>query len=96
MPRMFGGPWIMSDHDDRFAVSTVELLQQTQDSFRGLPVEIARWLIAQEQRWVRNDGARDGDTLLLSAGKLARLVPHLSWQSHQLERHPGIVLTTAR
>ena len=33
-------------------------------------VQVAGRLVRQQQRWIAHNGARDGDTLLLSAGKL--------------------------
>ena len=58
------------------------------------PVEIAGWLVADEEGWIGDEGASDADALLLSAGKLARLVPRPVGQPHDLERrlHMGAAI----
>ena len=41
---------IVCHHDDRLAVLSIERLQQVEDLVAGLSVQIAGWLVAQEQR----------------------------------------------
>ena len=52
----------------------VQRLQQVEDLVAGLAVEIAGRLVAQQQRRVGDDGARDADALLLAARELPRVV----------------------
>src|SRR6188508_106295 len=69
-----GGVRIVRNHDDGLAMPLVQRLQQVQDLVARLPVEITRRLVAEQQRRVRHDRARDADALLLAAGELARPV----------------------
>ncbi len=72
--RPFGRVRIVRDHDDRLAVIAVQRLQQIEDFIAGLAVEVAGWLVAEEQRRVGDDGAGDADALLLAARELPRIV----------------------
>ena len=73
-PRAVGGVRIVRDHHDRLAVIAVERLQQVEDLVAGLAIEIAGRLVAEQQRRVGDDRARDADALFLAAGQLARVV----------------------
>src|SRR5690606_40346945 len=73
-PRALGCVRIVRDHDDRLALLFVQRLQQLEDLIARLAVQVAGRLVAQQDRRVGDDGARDADTLLLAAGQLARLV----------------------
>ena len=68
------GVRIVGDHDDRLAVLAVERLQQVEDLVARLAIEIAGRLVAEQQRRVGDDRARDADALLLAAGQLPRIV----------------------
>ena len=61
------GVRIVRDHDHRLALIAIERLEQVEDLVPGLAVEIARRLVAQKQRRVGDDRARDPDALLLAA-----------------------------
>ena len=77
MQHMLGarrGVRIVRDHDDGLALLLVQRLQQVEDLIAGLAVEVAGRLVAQQQRRIGDDRARDADALLLTAGQLARLV----------------------
>ena len=63
---------VVRDHDDRLAVLAVERLQQVEDLVAGLAIEVAGRLVAEQQRRVGDDRARDADALLLAAGELPR------------------------
>ena len=65
---------IVRDHDDGLARFAVEELQDRQDLVGHGAVEVAGRLVAQQQLGVGDDGARDGDALLLPARHLARIV----------------------
>ena len=64
----------MRDHDDGLAVLAVERLEQAEDFVAGLAVEIAGRLVAEQQRGIGDDGARDADALLFAAGERARIM----------------------
>src|SRR5690606_9778028 len=75
-----------------FAVFAVELLQQAQDLLGRLPVEVAGRLVADQQRRVGDDGARDRHALLLAARQFGRLVRGAVRQAHQLQRALRVAL----
>src|SRR5438477_4978845 len=72
--RAFGRVRIVSHHDDRLLVFVVEPLQQGEHFAGRLCVEIASRLVGEQERRVGDYGARDGHSLLLPAGELARVV----------------------
>lgn len=57
----------MRHHDDCLAVFPVQRLQQTENLITCFPVEVACRLIAKQYLRIRDDCARDTDTLLLTA-----------------------------
>ena len=81
-----GGVRVVRDHDDRLAVLAIERLQQLEDLVAGLAIEVAGRLVAEQQRRVGDDRARDADALLLAAGELARVVLRAVGQADDLER----------
>ena len=85
-PRAIGGVRIVRDHDDRLAVIAIERLQQIEDLVAGLAIEIAGRLVAEQQRRVGDDGARDADALLLAARQLTRVVLRAIGQPDDLQR----------
>ena len=85
-PGALGGVRIVRDHDDRLAVIAVERLQQVEDLVAGLAIEIAGRLVAEQQRRVGHDRARDADALLLAAGQLPRIVPRAVGEPDDLQR----------
>src|ERR1043165_6542371 len=74
-----GGLRVVRDHDDGLVEAVVHLLKHVQDDGRVLAVEVARRLVGED------DGARQGDALLLAAGKLQRLVVHLVFKLEHAE-----------
>ena len=70
------GVRIVRHHDDGLAVLAVERLQQVEDLVAGLAIEVAGRLVAEQQRRIGDDRARDADALLLAARQLARIVVH--------------------
>jgi hypothetical protein len=60
------------DLDDRHAL-VVQLLEQVHDHFALGRVQRAGRFVGEQQARPRDHGARDGDELLLSAGKLLRI-----------------------
>src|SRR5437763_7162323 len=69
-PRELGGLGIVGDDHDRLAVLAVQHLQQAQDLFRGLAIQVPGGLIAHQQVRVRHQRAGDRDTLFLATGHL--------------------------
>src|SRR5207245_1523173 len=68
------GVRVVCDHDDRLAVLAIERLEQIQNLIAGFAVEVARRLIAEQQRRVGDNRSGDASALLLSAGELTRVV----------------------
>src|SRR5690606_13059129 len=62
---VLGGLRVVGDHHDGLAVLAVERLQQPQDLFGRLAVEVAGGLVADQQGRVGHDRAGDGHALLL-------------------------------
>ena len=65
-----GNVLLVRDHDDGDS-ARVELLEDRHDFDAGSAVEIARRFIRQQHLGVIDQRTRNGDTLLLAAGKLA-------------------------
>jgi len=55
-------------------VGGVETLHKVEDTAGSNLVKVACWLVGQEQAGVANQGAGEGDTLLLTAGEFAGAV----------------------
>jgi len=58
------------DHDDRLSVGLGREAEQLEDVGAGFRVEVARRLIGEDDRGLRDERARDRDALLLAAGEL--------------------------
>src|SRR5690606_20300718 len=61
---------VMRDDNDG-APFTVELLKYAEDFFAAMAVERSGWLIRKDHVRIVDQGAGNGNTLLLSSGKLA-------------------------
>ncbi len=84
--RAFGRVRIVRHHHDGLAVLLVERLQQIEDLVAGLAIEIAGRLVAEQQRRIGHDRARDADALLLAAGQLPRVVLGAIGQADDFQR----------
>ena len=64
--------------------------QQLHDVPAGLQVELAGWLVGDQQAWPAGQRAGDGDPLLLAPGEFARPVRSMAGQAGQRQhgRHP--------
>src|SRR5262245_12190361 len=62
--------WLVGDDDDGDAV-TVQVLEQGHDLHAGPRVESASGLVGQDEYGLIDEGAGDGDALLLTAGELS-------------------------
>ena len=80
-----GDVQFVRDHDDGDA-GVVEFLEQAHDLDAGAGVEIAGRLVGQDQFRLVDQGAGDGDALLLSAGKLAGMMVAPVAQADFLQR----------
>ena len=81
---------LVGDHHDGDAL-LVELLKHAHDFDGGFAVEIARRFVGEEDLGLIHEGARDGDALLLSAGKLGREVIGALGEPDDLEGVEGAV-----
>ncbi len=62
------------------------MVSRVQDFVGAFAVKVAGGLVAEKEGRIGDDGAGDGDTLFLSAGKLARKVVHAVRQTDDAER----------
>ena len=90
--RARGGVRIVRDHDDRFPVLAIERLEQAKNLVAGFAVEIAGRLIAQQERSIGDDRAGDTDSLLFTAGKLARKVGGAVGEADDIKRRGDVLL----
>ena len=67
---------IMGDIDEGRAGLQVETLQLVAHLETKLRIEVTERLIHEEHLWLRCEGTGDGNTLLLTAGKLCRITIH--------------------
>src|SRR2546430_8925374 len=74
-PRELGGLGIVGDDHDRLAVLAVQHLQQAEDLFRGLAIQVPGGLVAHQQVRVGHQRAGDRHTLFLPTGQLPALEP---------------------
>ena len=73
---------IMGDEDEGFAL-LVELIEEAQDLGTRGRIEIARGFVGQDHQRVVDEGAGDGDALLLTTGKLEGFVVEAVLQSDE-------------
>jgi len=64
---------LVSDHDDRDS-ALVELLKNRHNLDAGAAVEISGWFIGEQHLGIVDQGAGNCDALLLTTGKLARMM----------------------
>src|SRR5579864_107116 len=76
---------VVRHHQNGFAVLAHKLLDERHDLVGALSVEIAGGLVAKQERRVRNNGAGDSHALLLTSGKLPRVVIHAVSQADHRE-----------
>src|SRR5688572_1843502 len=75
---------LVRDDDDGLPVA-MQLVEQTQDLDARLRVEVARRLVGEQDRRVRDERARDRHALPLAARKLVRQVIRAILEPHALE-----------
>src|SRR6476646_5189917 len=69
-----GGDRVVGDHHHRLAELVDRLAQQLHDVGAGLGVEVAGRLVGEDDGRFADQGAGDGDALLLAAGELGGTV----------------------
>jgi hypothetical protein len=74
------------DHQDGDAVLAVERDEQVHDLVAALAVEVAGRLVGEQDQRAGDDGAGDGDALLLAAGKFGRRVMFPAGQADLRQR----------
>ena len=73
------------DHDGR-AFALANCFERLQHNRARLGIEVAGRLVGEQQRRIVGERPRNGDALLLSAGKLGRAVLHAVAQAEQVEQ----------
>ncbi len=88
---MYGGLRVMRHHHDSTA-SFMEGMEQFHNLRAGMGVEVARWLIGQDQHRIVDESAGDCHTLLLAAGKfLGQMIDPFSQPDH-FQRFASVLL----
>ena len=67
---LVGNAGVVSGHDQGAAALGAELKEKVQDFSSGFGIEVAGGFIGNQQRGMIDEGARNGDPLLFTAGKL--------------------------
>jgi hypothetical protein len=80
-----GGFGIVRDHQDGLTQPMVQVAEQGQHGVRVFSIQIAGGFIGQQDSRLIDDGACNGDTLLLAAGKRAGLVIQAALDAEQLQ-----------
>src|SRR5215203_472588 len=75
---------VVGGNDDRGA-DAVDPVQELHDAHGRVRVEVPRGLVGDQDGWLADEGARDGDTLLLAPRELVRVLVHLFAQAHEIE-----------
>ena len=71
--------------DEHGRAGAVDPVEQLHDPDRGLGVEVSGRLVGEQQRRVVDEGARDRDALLLSAGELVGVVVDLRLEADEAD-----------
>src|SRR5256884_4164033 len=87
-PAVRGDVGLVRDHDDGLP-ELVEPLEDREDLRARVGVEVPRRLVREDHRGIVEQRPRDRDALLLSAGELARAVPHPIAEADLSERREG-------
>ena len=79
----------MGDDDDGAVGGAGDVAEQIEDDLAVVGVERGGGLIADDQRRLVDQGAGDGDALLLAAGEFARAFAPARADAHGFEHGPG-------
>ena len=80
------GQRVVGHHQHGLAVLAHEPVEQLEDLVRALAVEVAGGLVAEQERGIGHDRARDAHPLLLAAGELPRVVLHAVAEADDVQR----------
>ena len=83
--REFGDVVFVGDQDDSVAVG-LQAIHQGHDFVSGLGVEVAGGFVGEDDRRTVYEGAGDGDSLALSAGKFVGFVHHAGFHADRCQR----------
>src|SRR4029453_5706037 len=86
---------VVCDHHDGLLEGAVQLVQQGEDILRAPGVEVAGWLVRDQQVRGRHDGARAGPALLLAAEELRRAGVRTMRQPDGPQRHERALVPLA-
>ena len=81
----------MGDHDDGLAHLRVQALHHRQNLFGRCAVQIPGRFVGNQKGGIGDDGAGDGDPLLLAAGHLLGIMIHPVLQAHHAQGHFGVL-----
>ena len=85
-----GGDFIaVGDEDDGFAVG-VEFVEEVEDFEAGLGIEVAGGFVGEDEERVVDEGAGDGDALLLAAGELLGTVIEAMAEADELREGDAV------
>src|SRR3954469_12834276 len=87
---------VVRDHHDGRAVFFVQLFEDAHDLVAHGGIEIAGRLVGEHDARLSDDGARDGNALLLAAGELRRKVMDARRKADAVERRQRQFLPLAR
>jgi hypothetical protein len=57
---------VMRDHDDGFAVLTVECLQKLENLISRLSIQVSGWFVTEQQGWIGYYRSSDSHPLLFT------------------------------
>ena len=79
---VYGGLRVMRHHHDGTA-SFMQRMEQIHNLIPRVGIEVACWLIGQDEHWIVDESPGDCHTLLLAAGKfLGQMIDALSQPDH--------------
>ena len=88
--RPFGGARVVGDHKNSLVKLAVQPVHEIEHFFRGYLVEIAGRLISDEDHRIRRNGSGNRHSLLLPAGKLARIMMQAVCESDYFQGGLGV------
>jgi len=80
-----GEMFVVGDEHQRGAGIRIQGEQQVDDRLAGVRVQVARGLVGEQQRGLRDEGARQRHALLFAAGELFRIVTQALAQADLFE-----------
>ena len=83
---MAGNIFLVGHDENGDSPVIIERLKRLQDFFGGGGIEVAGWLVGQEEGRLVDQGPGDGHTLLLAAGHLLRVMVHAVSEADKLEQ----------